>query len=459
MTDFTVDSEKKANVKSLAGMRSKKEESEQKEKRKPRGQFEEDILKLIKAGKMERTYGVVEEIDGTKNLVQIFNDKHIKPISETAFISDLMVMCNTFAEYNDEYFIIKKDAESIYQRFFHATSPIKDPKPLAFKSYDGYCYRRLDFDYDPSIKDFSHPTWDIILNNIESNKSAFMQFIGSIFFEESYNQQYLWLYGSGGDGKGTLLKYLSDILGNSCKSMTDDIDAHWTSKLVGARVAYFGDCRNYGITNTGKFMTLTGGDAIAINRKYKEPFDIKNVVKFIFASNNTPKLDHVVSAIRRVIIVPFRQKNTADLSDPRSFENGIREEGLSFIQHCMNEYMTHCNNHAPINHETGYDIEKITSEGEASKQAFLDQYFALESEEREENFVGFNRMTYAVLSKTFELKFREHFGVGADSTIFKNWMRDRHNIIYKQARVAGKKGYYYFGIRLLIQDSRTLTGH
>lgn len=394
----------------------------------------------------------VVENEGTRFVVRELENRVVAYVNEDQITSHYLSYAIKQATFDPSTPTRLGEATEIIRKWKYTATPIPEPKKIGFKSEPELCFKRLDFDFDQNDTEFKHPTWDIILNNIEANKSAFMQFIGSIFFEESYNQQYLWMYGSGGDGKGSLLKFLSEILGASCKSMSDDIDSHWTSKLVGARVAYFADCRNYGVTNSGKFMTLTGGDAISINQKYKDPFDIKNVVKFIFASNNKPIIDHVASSIRRIIVVPFRHKKEADIKDSKIFENNLRVEGQEFLRSCISEYLKHCKNHEPIILDDDYCIEDITSEAEADKQEFLDSYFGIEYLEKNEVYVGKENFVYAVRSGIMEKKLRDYFGKRSDTTFFKNWIRDRHGVVYKRGRVNKERHYYYYGIRLLRPD-------
>ncbi len=403
--------------------------------------------KHIENGMLGEKYHVVL-LEGSRFIVRELLNKVVEYVPMEHVISMYLTKAVEDAKANPSIPTRIGEAEEIVKKFKNIAKPIPEPKKVGFMSDPDMCFKRLPFDYDPNKTDYQHPTWDIILNNIESNKSAFMQFIGSIFFDESYNQQYLWMHGSGGDGKGSVLSYLSKLLGDVCKPVSEDIgNAHWTSSLVGLRVAYFSDCRNYGITSTGRFMAITGGNEISINPKGKPQFSIKNEVKFIFASNNTPRLDHVESSIRRVLIIPFIKRNTP-ISDPLMFEKKLDNEGVEFVQHCIKEYLSVCQNHGLIKLDADYDIGVITSESEAGKQLFLNTYFGIESIEKEQEFCGKEDFVYAVSGEVMETKLREYFGINADTTFFKNWIKDRHQIEYRRGRVKKERDYYYYGVRL-----------
>lgn len=404
--------------------------------------------KFIEDGLLGEKYHVVL-LEGSRFIVRELKDKVVEYVSQDHIVSMYLTKAVEDAKRDPSIPTRIGEAEEIVKKFKNIAQAIPEPKKVAFLSDPAMCFKRLPFDYDPNKSDYHHPTWDIILNNIEWNKAAFMQYIGSLFFEESYNQQYLWMYGDGGDGKGSVLSYLSKLLGQVCKPVSEDIgNPHWTSSLVGLRVAYFSDCRNYGITNTGRFMAITGGNEISVNPKGKPQFSIKNEIKFIFASNNQPKIDHVESSIRRILIIPFIKRNTP-ISDPLMFEKKLDIEGVEFIQHCIKEYLVNCPNHGLIKHDQDYDIGVITSQSEADKQLFLNTYFGIEAIEKDQDFNGKEGFIYAVPGDVMEIKLREYFGKNADTTFFKNWIRTRYQIIYKQKRINKERPYCYCGLRLL----------
>lgn len=407
-----------------------------------------EMAEIIDTGLLGVKFHVIEN-EGTRFVVRELPNKVVTYVNEDQIISLYLSYAIKQASFDASTPTRLAEATEIIRKWKYTADTIPEPKKIAFNSEDTLCFKRLDFDYDPAVNDYYHPTWDIILNNIESNKSAFMQFIGSIFFEESYNQQYLWLYGAGGDGKGSLLKFLSNVLGSCCKSMVEDIgDTHWSAKLVGARVAYFSDCRNYGITNTGKFMALTGGDAIPINPKYQQPFEITNNIKFIFASNNKPKIDHVASSLRRLIVVPFRAKSELEIKDSQAFEAGLNREGKEFLHQCIAMYLAACKNHCPINLDHDYNIELITREAEADKIEFVEKYFGVESLEKDQEFIGKEDFVYAVKQSTVTALVREHFK-NQNTTIIKEWLNQRYGVKLHNRRVNCKLDWYYFGLRLL----------
>lgn len=422
-----------------------------------------DISIMIKAGILGDRFAVIENTigdgNGIRQLIRINDNNEANYVEDECLAYQLIRYAQKFLVANEDFLWTFSDAMQIV-KIFKSSDPIDEPVKLAFHSNPAICFKRLPFDYQEKSR-YDHPTWDKLLKNIDKNLEAFKAFIGSIFIDCSYTQQYLWLYGAGGDGKGTILNYLNTLLGsNICKPLSTNIRyEHWSESLPGLRVGYFSDCKHYGLPNTGEFLAVSGGDNTPINPKGKKSYYIKNTMKFIFASNNLPIIDHVDSNIRRALIIEFKKKQ--EFNDHFAFKTSIEAEGIEFINGCINLYLKKYPTHQNITMDDTYDIEDVTSEAESSKQAFLDEHFGIAKNEEDKIFN--NPVTneqglgkdifkgqYYVIGKRFTQYLFRYYSRDLNQHIhLKEWMRQRWGITYAKKDIDKKDVRCYLGLREL----------
>lgn len=245
-------------------------------------------------------------------------------------------------------------------------------KPFAFKSDDCYSFARCDF--DPIDAWQETPTFTQLIENF-TNNDAIMAFIGSLFFEESYDQQYVWIYGGGGNGKGALIRAIKSVFGDAFHSSSYtplETDKHWTYELIGKRLVVFPDCTNHKFVTGGLFKALTGGDSIRIERKNKDAYSVRLNCKFMFHSNTVPKINLEPSDIRRIIF--SQAKNEEAFAPDPEFEKKLALETPQFISNCILRYKAACPNHGIIpNDKLGAEILAI--QNEEAIHAFIERYF------------------------------------------------------------------------------------
>jgi hypothetical protein len=184
--------------------------------------------------------------------------------------------------------------------------PCEQPKAFLWKNEPGITFNRLPWDYYESIGK-PYPMWEELLSRIKINKSAFCEFIASIFFEDSYNQQYLWLNGQGGDGKGTILNVLQRIFGQLfyagiCPGERVEKEKFlWP--MYGCRVISFDDIKSthLKLPTYDWFMSLTGGMEISIRAHYKKPVSVRFNSKIICTANGEPQISSERSDLRRLV--------------------------------------------------------------------------------------------------------------------------------------------------------------
>ena len=225
-----------------------------------------------------------------------------------------------------------------------------------------------------------HPRFDEFLNRT-TNRDALCCFIGSLFFEPSNRQQYVWLYGEGLNGKGSFLKLLQRVFGPAYVAKEPpraggDSSRFWSFGLLGKRLCGLSDCSDYTFPASSYFKMLTGDDVIPMEEKGKNAFTAPINCKFIFASNEKPEITSQKSDMRRAIFCEIEQ--IKDDVDP-NYDKKLWIEAPAIIGNCMALYELLCKDHGPIKSEN-VGLEKIIDESNYKNQYIFDSFFNLDNE-------------------------------------------------------------------------------
>ena len=262
----------------------------------------------------------------------------------------------TFMRYGSTYQFDMRGLKELEQKMLNEYEPVPYPTAVNFRKDKGLCFNRLPWDYD-------EPGFSPLFNELmrrTSNAEALMCFIGSLFFEESDQQQYVWLYGTGKNGKGSLARFLKKCFGQACAGglqIPRMDDKFWTASLIGKRLGIFPDANNAKFVRSSLFKSLTGEDTISIERKFKESVDVKLNTKFIFISNNKPDIVDEVSDMRRVIYCEVKPIEETF----NRYEDVLWEEGGRFLSDCIQLYRKKVRQHGTIPTDTSQIAEIATA--------------------------------------------------------------------------------------------------
>lgn len=311
----------------------------------------------------------VANLNGKRFIFELGEHQELKHLNREDLIAAVGEFCEEMSEVDSRYFMKPKELLEIIEGFKYRAKPVRVNNQVLFKDQLGYCFKRIPF--QPS--EGETPTWDSVTSRM-TNADAFMMFIASMFHAGSYNQQYCWIYGAGGEGKGSIGRWLHKIFGSSYHSLsTIPKSQFWKSSLVGKRCVVFSDWSSSYFVTGGDFKSMVGGDAQQIEEKYERPYSLVLNNKYIFFSNERPAVASEASDLRRLIYCHIDPIDDSK-KEYDAFEAKLWDESAAFLHKCFALYKEHCHDHRPIpfNHATSAEL---AAENESEMQGLLEGSF------------------------------------------------------------------------------------
>jgi putative DNA primase/helicase len=169
--------------------------------------------------------------------------------------------------------------------------------------------------YDPEA---SCPTWEAFLHRILDGDTALIRFVqkavGYSLTGSTEEQCLFMLYGTGANGKSTLIQTVSALLGDYARQTPTetllikpgDTVRNDLARLQGARFVAAVEAEGGRRLAEVLVKQLTGGDTITARYLYKEHFEFQPTFKIWLAVNHKPVVQGTDHAIwRRVCLLPF----------------------------------------------------------------------------------------------------------------------------------------------------------
>ena len=159
----------------------------------------------------------------------------------------------------------------------------------------------------PAILDFLHDVLD------KDSVQFLIEWIGYMMLPYTDTDKMVFLYGTGGNGKGVLINIIQHLLGadNITNMSLNDLeeDKFARAHLYGKLANVCGDIDNRIIENTGIIKSLTGGDFVYAQFKGIDGFNFRSFAKLMFSANELPmSKDKTEGWFRRMFILPFNKK-------------------------------------------------------------------------------------------------------------------------------------------------------
>jgi P4 family phage/plasmid primase-like protien len=174
---------------------------------------------------------------------------------------------------------------------------------------------QLPVSYRP---EFFSPRWKPFLDQVlpgddnDSKKFLLQQFFGYCLLRDCRFHKALFLYGTGRNGKSTVLDVLQAMVGaeNTTNMSLNDLSQRFKPAfLVGKLVNLASETNSREPTSTEIFKLIISGDMIQTERKFGEQFSFRPFAKFIAAMNEPPIVpDKSHGFSSRLIVLNFTRR-------------------------------------------------------------------------------------------------------------------------------------------------------
>ncbi len=165
----------------------------------------------------------------------------------------------------------------------------------------------------PSYKPDADPT--TVLHYLKSlthedEVDLLIQMHAQALIHEPMKKAYILYNRSGNNGKSTFLEFSTRFFGLenvSHVSLQDLCKGGFRLAEIDGKVAnIYGDLPSDYIPDMGQFKTLTGDDTIAVERKYQDPYSLRNRALLVFGCNKLPEIGEMSSPIyERLYLIEF----------------------------------------------------------------------------------------------------------------------------------------------------------
>jgi hypothetical protein len=375
-------------------------------------------------------YHLVEPVSGVKRVLTEYPGGVVEYVADEAVVNAIISYTQDRLAGRSLYKWDVAEAKRAFEFWKAFTPSIPEPPAIRWLEDEGLCFHRLPWQLGVAGE---HPLFDEMFSRI-INGPALSDWIGSLFEPDSGRQQYIWLYGQGKNGKGSLSRFLGRVFGRAYIGTSPPLrsgDSHWTNDLLGKRLVCFPDIDDVTFPTRGLFKSMTGGDAVRINPKNKDAYSSTIRAKFIFLSNEKPSLSSERADFRRAIFCEALPL-TEDIDDA-TYEDRLWLEGGAFLTACIQNYRTHCPNHESIKCDTS-DLEDHVSRIEEPFEVFFEKNFDVDP-----SAVVEPRRMYELLC--------ENFRTDKERRDFYAWLERRHGVKKKSRRALGAVDKVYPGIK------------
>lgn len=182
----------------------------------------------------------------------------------------------------------------------------------------------VDYDFDPNAE---CPRWEGFMHDIWPQDSASIELLqewcGYSLVNETSQQKVLVLVGPKRSGKGTAMRVLrrlvdpSSVAGPSLQSLAGRFGLEG---LLGKRLAIIPDVRLSGRADWAaiaeRLLSISGEDAVDVERKYKSPITTKLPTRFVMVSNELPALRDTSGVLASRLLVLATRRSWYGEEDP-----------------------------------------------------------------------------------------------------------------------------------------------
>jgi hypothetical protein len=273
--------------------------------------------------------------EGNWQIVEVLEGNVVKKVTFAALVKAV-------AEYalgikNPDYRFTAHGYKATAELFLQATPPLPEaPASFYFKSTnpDKYCFKRAPF--DPHEKPC--PDWDSMFDPM-FNADGVMQTLWTFFVEGAYRQNYIYLKGEGGDGKGSIVRTLNRVTGDvySITKPPAEDNKHAAVEFERSMIVAITDLRNMPFMRSELLLAFTGDDDMNFDHKGKQPYSAKPAGRLLVCSNRYLVIGIQDSEQRRAQYGEMPKRKTPIKRDTK-FENRLFDQFPGFIWKCKQKF-------------------------------------------------------------------------------------------------------------------------
>jgi P4 family phage/plasmid primase-like protien len=162
------------------------------------------------------------------------------------------------------------------------------------------------------------PQWIEFINKIYRGDQALISYVQKVIAywltADTSEQKFWYLYGSGANGKSTMMDVIFHVMGDYCQKIdvgcllntsTETQRGEYYAIMRGIRLAVFSEMPEGKELNVEAIKELTGGEIVSGRQIRKSPFKFKPTAKLVFIANHLSGLGTIDKAIeRRIEVIP-----------------------------------------------------------------------------------------------------------------------------------------------------------
>lgn len=278
------------------------------------------------------------------------------------------------------------------------------------------------------------PTWNSYMEYMyQEDAPTVMAFHGLQFFQFIGNiQKALFIYGTAGNGKSTILKrFLSHLGGQGTETKLGDLSGsdagYYIADLAGKTGMFDFDAANLRVNNIDQFKSLISGDPMKSRAIHGKPFNLEPTAHMIFNVNESyPRFKDDSGMARRLMMIkadaPTTEgeggKNVRNYMLDNFPSNKLDQETPAFVAYAIEQaYQAELKGELPQSERS----KTLTDEWLGSSD-FIQLFIREHVVEVEGNGASLNRM-HSIYKDMVQLEFGSQ---PMNLRPFNDWMEKRH---------------------------------
>ncbi len=197
----------------------------------------------------------------------------------------------------------------------------------------------LDYDFDPNAPrcDQFHRFTEQLWPNDPDSVSLLQEWFGYMLTPDTTQQKMLLILGPKRAGKGTIARTCRTVIGenNVCGPTLSSLQQNFGLwPLIGKTAAIISDARLSGRSDQAiiseRLLSISGEDAVTIDRKNLEPITTKLLTRFTIISNELPRLQDASGALASRLII-LRLTRSFYGNEDRQLSDALHQERAGIL--------------------------------------------------------------------------------------------------------------------------------